>query len=172
MQRPNIHKQLMRVALIFAEQSTCVRVKAGSVIVVDNRIVSTGYNGNAPGKEHCYDHFKKLWMELDDIYKVKQFPKFEDYIKNPIFNEIHHNWSIIHELHAEMNSIIYCAKKGISIEGATIYTTYSPCLFCGKAIINAGIKHVYFHTLYDRKEGHESIETLKENNIIIEQINV
>lgn len=170
MKRLSIHEVLMQTALLFAQRSTCVRVKAGAVVTVDNRIVSTGYNGNAPGKEHCYDHFIKQYKEIPQETRNSLFPTFEDYLNHWSFKEIHHNWAIEHELHAEMNAIIYCAKKGISINGGSIYTTYSPCLFCVKSILHAGIKHVYYHTLYDREEGHKAIDILKENDITVQQI--
>ena len=50
--------------------------------------------------------------------------------------------------HAEENSIVQAAYHGIAVAGATIYTTYSPCLLCSKMIINAGIKEVVYKQRY------------------------
>jgi len=170
MERLKIEQILMECALAFAKRSTCARVKAGAVIAVENHIVSTGYNGNAPGKEHCSDYFFYLWnhiKELQDLY-----PIYEEYLKSNTFKQSHRIWATSHELHAEMNAIIYAARKGIPIVGGDIYTTYSPCIFCTKAIIHAGLKKVFYHTLYDREEGGESIKILHDNNIICQQLKI
>ena len=50
--------------------------------------------------------------------------------------------------HAEENAIVQAAYHGIAVKGATLYTTYSPCLLCSKMIINAGIKEVIFKERY------------------------
>jgi len=174
MERTSVKEVMMRCALAFAERSTCQRIKAGAIIVVDNHIVSTGYNGNAPGKEHCSDHFYSLWKKKfkrsNHIYGRNN--NYEDFILTDEFKKLHHEWAITHELHAEMNSIIYSAKRGISIEGGDIYTTYSPCIFCTKAILQAGLKRVFYNVKYDRKEGLDSIKILEENGIKVEQIDL
>ena len=162
--RPSVEEIMMRAAMLFAERSTCVRIQTGAVIAINNRIVSTGYNGNAPGHEHCYEHFKKAWAE-------RHFPpSWEEYLDSTIFREEHRKWSLIHELHGEANAIIYAARKGIRIEGGSIYTTYSPCLSCTKSIISAGITKMSYNILYDRPEGLESLKILKENDIEVFQI--
>ena len=65
-------------------------------------------------------------------------------------------------LHAEQNAIIQAAKFGISIDGATLYTTHCPCITCAKMIINAGIKKVVYGKEYADKRG---LELLKEAGI-------
>ena len=65
-------------------------------------------------------------------------------------------------LHAEQNAIIQAAKFGISIEGATIYTTHCPCITCAKMIVNAGIKRVVYGKEYADKRG---LELLREAGI-------
>jgi dCMP deaminase len=51
-------------------------------------------------------------------------------------------------VHAEANAIIQAAKNGVSIEGAEIYTTASPCWSCFKLIANSGLTHVYYGEFY------------------------
>jgi dCMP deaminase len=58
------------------------------------------------------------------------------------------NWRVagrdkFKEVHAEANAIAWAARRGISTEGATLYTTMVPCIECAKLIIQAGIKQVY-----------------------------
>ena len=50
--------------------------------------------------------------------------------------------------HAEENAIVQSAYHGIAIKGATLYSTFSPCLICTKMIINSGIKEVVFNVAY------------------------
>jgi dCMP deaminase len=173
MERPSVDEIMMLSALNFARRSTCCRVKAGAVIALDNHIISTGYNGNAPGHEHCESRFKNIWYkERTKLWEKGIKGEFEDWIKTDDFKDLHRGWAIKHEFHGEMNSIIWAARRGISVYGGTIYTTYSPCLFCTKAIIHAGLKRVVYNKLYDRPEGHDSIEILKENDIDVYKIEV
>jgi dCMP deaminase len=47
-------------------------------------------------------------------------------------------------VHAEVNAITQCALQGISCEGAILYVTTKPCIWCLKTIINAGIKKIIY----------------------------
>lgn len=68
-------------------------------------------------------------------------------------------------VHAEDNAI----QKALPHElvGSSMFVTLSPCLSCSKKIVNSGIKAVYYRTRHSCEEG---LSTLKENNIIVEQI--
>lgn len=130
MYRPRIDRDhaLMINALTWAERSTCLRKQVGAVIAKDSRPISVGYNG-APSKvEHC----------------TKETCNEEQRCKRTI--------------HAEQNAILFAARHGISLEGASLYTTLEPCLDCAKSIINAGIKHVYYLELYGSGEGLELLD--------------
>ena len=168
MDRPSKETVLMETALLYATRSTCARIKAGAVIALGGHIISVGYNGNASGKVHCDDHFYDYYLK--NVVESKKFGNFEDYTLSEDFKVIHKEWSNVHELHAEMNAIIWAARRGIAVENSDIYTTYSPCLFCTKAILQAGIKRVFYNKIYDRPEGLESLKVLKENGIFVEQI--
>ena len=65
-------------------------------------------------------------------------------------------------IHAEMNAILFAAKKGIATEGATLYTTHAPCTNCAKHILNSGIKEVIYLNDYRSMKG---VELLLNNNI-------
>lgn len=125
-------KLFARMAQVISEASTCARVQVGAILVKDGRAISNGYNGSAPGEPHC-----------KDIFRNADF-------SNPEISTKHHEYSLKEESHAELNSILQCAKKGISTEGAILFTTVSPCDQCSKAIVQAGIKEVYYITKYDR----------------------
>ena len=128
-----LDQTFMRFAEDLSKLSHCLRVQVGAVIVRDGRVISTGYNGSPPGFENCSHHFKDRVHEIDS----------EEFRKD------HGEWSI-HEVHGEMNALLFAAKHGQKVDGATIYTTTSPCMNCAKAIITSGIKRVVYLKAYDR----------------------
>jgi dCMP deaminase len=116
-------KSFLRIAREVAGSSHCVSEQVGSAIVKDGRVIVMGYNGTAEGYTNCDDMWEHSGPE-------------------------HSAWSQDHEVHAEMNAIMYAAKKGIAIEGSEIYSTLSPCRQCLKHMQVVGITHVYFEDLY------------------------
>ena len=127
------------IAKIIATLSTTKSRKVGAVLVKNNRILSTGYNGTPKGIDikcqRCESNIKS-GTELNKCSCV----------------------------HAEINAIIQAAYFGVSSNGATIYCTTHPCLDCLKAMINAGIKTVYYLEKYNTeypKEFNKVIEIIK-----------
>lgn len=151
----NFNSLFMKVSDLFAEKSTCSKIKVGAVIIRDNRIISSGYNGVPSKKIHCEYYFKKLW-ELDFN---NQYTKFEDFLKSEIFLLLHKDFSNMHELHAEQNAILFAKQD---LKDCELYTTLSPCTYCAKMIVAAGFKKVYYKTVYESGEG---LKVLEENNI-------
>ena len=109
----------MNIAQVVASRSTCPRKFVGSVIVRDRTILSTGYNGSIRGMPHCED----VGCVIEDGHCVAT-------------------------VHAEANAILQAAKNGVSVAGAELYTTASPCWPCFKLIANAGVSRVYFGEFY------------------------
>jgi dCMP deaminase len=72
-------------------------------------------------------------------------------------------------LHAEANAILKCAFSGTSTEGATIYTTLSPCRECSKLILQSGIKRMVYLDSYKDDEG---VLLLHNNGVEIAQIKI
>ena len=123
----------MDVAERTSAESSCISKKVGCVIVKDKRIISMGYNGTPSDYINCDEHFKdKQWMVQDNLWR-----------------QHHHRWSDIHEIHAEMNAIMFAAKNGIPIDGATLYCTLFPCQHCLKNLLQCGIKKVIYRDEYD-----------------------
>lgn len=60
-------------------------------------------------------------------------------------------------LHAEQNTIVDCAKRGVTCDGCTVYVTHYPCLTCTKLLIASGIKKVYYCNDYNNNEQVESL---------------
>jgi dCMP deaminase len=136
----------INIAKEIASASKCVSKQVGAVIVKNDRILSTGYNGTPTKFQNCCDYW-------DNEYTNK-----------------HHEWSKTYEIHAEMNAIIWAARKGISIEGATIYVTLEPCSECSKNIIASGIERIVFEKSYEHTNSNVITKFINDNNVIIEQI--
>jgi len=131
-----------------ATASKCVSKQVGAVIVKDGRILSTGYNGTPAGYTNCCEHWDG------------------EYTKD------HHEWSKTYEIHAEMNAIIWAARKGISIEGATIYVTLEPCSECSKNVIASGIKRIVYNKAYEHTHSEVISQFIKDNGVVIEQLTI
>lgn len=149
---------LMGIAFLVSQESKCVSWKVGSVIAKDNRIISTGFNGTPTGHENCCTVArKKQWTAVKDGKEILLSRH----------REAHSVWSSHNEIHAEINAILFAAKNGIAIDGATMYVTVSPCRECCKAIAQSGIKKLVYSVGYDKDT---SLNILKESGIEVEQI--
>jgi len=142
-------KMFMDIAVRTAEESNCVKYHVGCVIVKDGRIILQGYNGTVSGFINCDEKFKDVKMDI------------------PYFRKEHREWSSAVELHAEMNIITYSARKGIALEGTTMYCTLQPCNNCLKHIVSAGIKKVVYMTEKEDDNKQEDIEILKKRIEIV-----
>lgn len=120
----------LEVASTISKMSKCVSYQVGAVIVKDGRIISTGYNGTPAGYMNCCERFPHYNPTID--------------------RDEHRQFSDKFELHAELNAILYAARHGASIEGATLYCTVEPCINCAKNMTQSGIKEIYFSRVYDR----------------------
>ena len=136
----------INIAKEISKASKCVSKQVGAVIVKDGRILSTGYNGTPAGYKNCCDHWQN------------------EYTKE------HHEWSKKYEIHAEMNAIIWAARKGISIENATIYVTLEPCNECSKNIIASGITRIVYEKSYEHTNSPEVSSFLKDSGVEIYQL--
>ncbi|RBQ31677.1 dCMP deaminase [Arcobacter sp. FW59] len=141
-------RSFINIAKEIALASKCVSKQVGAVIVKDGRILSTGYNGTPAGYINCSEHWKG------------------EYTKD------HHEWSKTYEIHAEMNAIIWAARKGIAIEGGTIYVTLEPCSECSKNLIASGIKRIVYEKSYEHTNSKIISKFLKDNGVEIEQIKI
>ena len=122
MGRPTIDEYFMELAHLAASRSTWKHRQQGVVLVRDNHVISTGYNGSPPGRPHC--------TELNHCQKDAGRPCRAE------------------GLHGESNAVAWAAREGISIRNATAYCVYSPCLGCCNLFKSAGITKVVYRTLY------------------------
>lgn len=131
MTRASWKEYFMNIAKQVATRSTCDRKNVGAVIVRNRTILSTGYNGSIRGMPHC-----------DEIGHIME------------------NGNCIATIHAEANAILQAAKNGVSINGAEIYITASPCWNCFKMMANVDIKKIYYGEFYKDKKIFETAKKL------------
>ena len=143
--RPSWTDYFMQIAKDVATRSNCCRRKVGAVIVKDNHIVSTGYNGTPYHTTNCFDGGcprcsgnHKTGEHLDECLCV----------------------------HAEQNAICQAARLGNAIDGAWVYVTCSPCLTCLKLLINSGIQRVIYGELY-REYNEQEKNLIQESGILV-----
>ena len=117
--RISLDEYFLKIALVVAERSTCRRHHIGAVAVRNKHILTTGYNGAASGLKDC--------LELGCLRDQQN-----------IASGTHHE--ICRAIHAEQNIIIQASLHGVSLEGATVYCTHTPCILCAKMLVNAKIK--------------------------------
>jgi dCMP deaminase len=111
------------MALLASTRSTCVRRRVGAVIVRDNRVLATGYNGAPAGALHCTD--------IGCLRQQLGIPSGERH-------------EVCRGSHAEMNAIAQAASAGTPIRSCAIYTTTEPCSMCAKLLINAGCARIVY----------------------------
>lgn len=133
--RPNKIDYYMGIALAVAQRSPCSRRKFGAILVKNDSILASGYNGSVRGSRNCGE-------EVPCIKDIKKEESYKSYEFCPA-------------IHAEVNSVLNAARNGVSVYGATLYLAVvgveqkkgdRPCRNCRRVLINAGIKDAWFYT--------------------------
>ena len=139
----------MNIARTVSSRSNCIKRKVAAIVVKDRRVISTGYNGTPRGVKNCNEGGCKRC----NTYATGG-TKLDECTCS----------------HGEENSIVQAAYHGVSLKGATLYTTFSPCLTCAKMIINSGITEVVYNVDYPLADAAKSI--LKEAGIKFRQFKI
>lgn len=132
----------MDTAHRFGQLSYSRRLKVGSIIVKDDRIISIGYNGTPAGWDNnCEDEISGQLVTKPEV------------------------------IHAEANAIAKLAKYDTSGNNSVMFVTHSPCVECAKQIYTAGIKKVYYGEDYRNSDGLEflrkcGVPVIKLNNSV------
>lgn len=141
------HNYYLGIAEEVLSRATCLRRNYGAVIVKNDEIISTGYNGAPRGRENCID----LDFCARQLLSIKQGKNYE----------------LCRSVHAEQNAIISAARKDII--GATLYMVgkdvatgkilenIDSCIMCKRVVINAGIKYVIVKDI-NSKAGYKVID--------------
>ncbi len=136
MERVSKHNYYLDIAQTVAERGTCLRKKYGAIIVKNDVIVSTGYNGAPRGRANCID----LGSCMRDKLGIPRGERYE----------------MCRSVHAEANAIIAASRE--QMLGSTLYMTCTDaktgelvcdtcsCMMCKRMVINAGIATVIIRT--------------------------
>ena len=143
--RPSWDDYFMDVANAISKRSTCDRGRSGCVLVRDNQVLAAGYVASPSGFPHCDEvgHLMKKLIHEDG--KITQH--------------------CVRTVHAEQNAICQAAKRGVAIDGATVYVRMTPCRVCAMLLISCGIKRVYCERRYH--DGTESEAMFKKAKITL-----
>lgn len=144
----------MRISIAVRAKANCLGSRVGAVIVKDNRIVSTGYNGVPEGMINCLDGGCLRCSNRDGIY-----PSGTAY-------------DLCICVHAEQNALLTAARFGISLQGATVYTTTRPCFGCTKEMVQVKIERVVYLNEWEPRDDNRSLldQKLKEYQKILAAI--
>jgi len=115
----------MGIAMSVRSRADCVGNRVGAVLVLDDRIISTGYNGTPANMTNCTDGGCERCLNR------------EKYASGTFYD-------LCICVHAEQNAVLAAARFGIATEGAVLYSTMQPCFGCTKELLQAGIRCVYY----------------------------
>ena len=144
--RPSWDEYFMELANTASKRATCDRGRSGCVIVKDKQLLVTGYVGAPSGLPHCDEvgHLFRKTIEEDGRVTTH----------------------CVRTVHAEQNAICQAARRGIALDGATLYCRMTPCRTCAMLIINCGIKRVVCERKYHA--GSESEELFRQAGVQLE----
>ncbi|NOU47478.1 MAG: cell division protein DedD [Bacteroidales bacterium] len=144
--RPSWDEYFIKLADTVASRATCDRGRSGCVIVKDKQILVSGYVGSPRGLSHCDEVGHLMKQVIHEDGKVTQH--------------------CMRTVHAEQNAITQAARRGIALDGSTLYCRMTPCRTCAMLIINCGILRVVCEKKYHA--GSESELMFKESGVTIE----
>jgi dCMP deaminase len=127
-ERPSWDDYYINIAWVVASRSSCIRRRVGALIVVERRIISTGYNGTPFGVKNC-DEGGCPRCASD----TPQGAGLEYCLC----------------VHGEQNAIALAARQGTATQDASLYVTTRPCFNCLKESVQAGIREVVYDQPYD-----------------------
>lgn len=122
MSRPSWDDYFLGITDIIGKRGTCDRGRSGAIIVVNKRIVATGYVGSPQGMPHC-DEVGHLMREVINENGDKSM-------------------HCIRTIHAEDNAILQAAEHGVPVKGGTLYCKMTPCFDCAKRVVRVGLVRV------------------------------
>ncbi len=123
--RPLWNEYYMKIAMAVRLRAACVGNKVGAVLILDRRIVATGYNGTPQDMPNC------------DEGGCERCANREKYGPGQ-------SYDVCICVHAEQNCLLSSARFGTAMEGAVMYSTMKPCFGCTKELLQAKIASVFY----------------------------
>lgn len=150
--RPTWDEYFMEIVNAVSRRGTCDRGRTGVVFARDKQVLVTGYVGAPIGLPHCDDIGHQLKKTIHEDGTITQH--------------------CVRTIHGEQNAICQAAKRGVSLEGATLYCKLAPCRTCAMLLINCGIKRVVCQKKYHAgtKASSETEDMFKIAGIKLEYI--
>jgi dCMP deaminase len=115
----------MNIAMAVRKKANCLGRKVGAVIVRENRIISTGYNGTPEGMVNCTDGC---------CVRCRDRATYQASV----------GYDVCICVHAEQNALITAARFGNAVEDAIVYSTLRPCFDCTKAMLQARVTSIHY----------------------------
>jgi dCMP deaminase len=125
MKRPKRHDYYMGIAMAVRRRANCLRSRVGAILVLDDRIITTGYNGTPENMPNCDEGGCKRCSDPESYESGK-------------------GYDVCICVHAEQNALLTAARFGIAVEGSVLYTTTRPCFGCAKELLQAKVHAVYW----------------------------
>lgn len=132
----------MGLARAVREGADCLGSHVGAVLVLGNRVISTGYNGTPEGFPNCSE-YGCVRCRDSALHRTGRGEEATDPEHVP-----GRGLDRCICVHAEQNALISAARFGIKVECATLYSTLSPCFGCLKEAVQAGIRRVVYENEY------------------------
>ncbi len=123
--RPTPEQYFMLLAVATRERAACLGRHVGAVLVADQRIIATGYNGTPTGFPNCDEGGCHRCAHPDDYARGR-------------------GYDVCICVHAEQNAVLQAARLGYSVQSARCYTTLRPCFGCLKELYQAGVSGVRY----------------------------
>jgi len=151
--RPSWDEYFMEIVNAVSKRGTCDRGRTGVVIARDKQVLVTGYVGAPIGFPHCDEEGHVIKKTIHEDGTITQH--------------------CVRTIHGEQNAICQAAKRGVSLDGATLYCKLAPCRVCAMLLVNCGIKRVVCQKKYHAgtAAGSETEEIFKKAGIQLDYIN-
>jgi len=134
----------MGIAIAVRKKANCLGRKVVAIIVKNDRIISTGYNGTPEGIINCMD---------GGCVRCKHRETYTASV----------GYDVCICVHAEQNALITAARFGNGVENSCVYSTLRPCFDCTKAALQAKITAIYYlhnweHPMIELREQYELLQ--------------
>ena len=155
--RPTPEQYFMLLAVATRERAACLGRHVGAVLVADQRIIATGYNGTPTGFPNCDEGGCHRCAHPDQYEQGR-------------------GYDVCICVHAEQNAVLQAAKLGYSVQGSHCYSTLRPCFGCLKELYQAGVAAIrYLNSWQPQRPGEADayqglLEEIAAQGVRIEQL--
>jgi dCMP deaminase len=140
----NRDEYYMNIAMAVRKKANCLGRRVGALIVKENRIIATGYNGTPEGMTNCLE---------GGCVRCRDKQTYDASV----------GYDVCICVHAEQNALITASRFGNSIEDSTVYSTLRPCFDCTKMLLQAKV-----HTIYYIHEWKHPIGSLQDQYLLLQ----